>query len=169
MILHFAKKSFLVLIVLSTLFTACKKEEIQGPKGEPGTPGGGGNASISSGDVFTIGSANWLPNADSSAWQVVISSTLITQSIVDKGVVKVFQQKGSSWWELPYTEGDLFTQFGFQTGSVTLTFMDIHGGLPTKPATTNYRISVFLASARVAGAQGQASQNNNSVNEIPNR
>lgn len=164
MLLHIAKKSFLVLIVLFTLLTACKKEEIQGPKGEPGTPGGGGNANITSGDVFTIGSANWLPNADSSAWQVVISSSLITQSVVDKGVVKVFQQKGSSWWELPYTEGDLFTQFGFQTGSVTLTFMDIHGGLPTKPATTNYRISVFLGSARLASSKGQMFQNTNEQN-----
>lgn len=165
MLSHIVKKSFLVLVVLSSAFTACKKEEIQGPKGDPGTPGGGGNASITSGDVFTIGSANWLPNADSSAWQVVISSTLITQAIVDKGVVKVFQQKGSAWWELPYTEGDLFTQFGFQTGSVTLTFMDIHGGLPTKPATTNYRISVFLGSARAASYTGQAFQQANEQNE----
>lgn len=165
MLIHIAKKSFLVLIVLFTLLTSCKKEEIQGPKGDPGTPGGGGNSNITSGDIFTIGSANWLPNADSSAWQVVISSTLITQSVVDKGVVKVFQQKGNSWWELPYTEGDLFTQFGFQTGSVTLTFMDIHGGLPTKPATTNYRISVFLASARFTSSTGQILQNTNEQNE----
>jgi hypothetical protein len=143
--LRLSKLIGLTLLVLSIFCSACKKKEIQGPKGDPGTTGGGGNANISTSEIFTIASSQWGANADSSGWQHTISSSLITQNIVDKGAVKVFELRGTSWWELPLTNGDLFTQFGFQAGSVTLLFADIHGGLPAKPATTSYRIVVLSA------------------------
>ena len=146
------RATFVKLFIFITCFClfaiSCKKEEIPGPKGEPGTPGGGGNASISKSDIFTITSTQWKANSDSSAWVVSITSTLITQSAVDNGAVKVFSLRNSAWWELPLTQGDLFTQFGFVVGAVNLEYVDIHGGLPEKPLTSQYRIVVLSESAR---------------------
>jgi|GEM_PF-3556441 len=144
------KQIVLLICVLSTLCTGCKKKEIQGPKGEPGTPGGGGNASISSSNIFLIASTQWTVNADSSGWLTSINSALITQDVVDKGAVKVYVFRYSSWWELPYTEGDEFTQYGFKTGMVNLTLSDIHGGLPPKPVTTDYRLVILSESGKPA-------------------
>ena len=127
---------------------SCKKEEIPGPKGEPGTPGGGGNAGINTSGVITIASSQWQANADSSAWVLSIPTTLITQNVVDKGAVKVYILKSAAWWELPLTQGDLFTQFGFEVGKVNLEFVDVHGELPDKPTTSEYRIVVLSESAR---------------------
>ncbi|WP_317899679.1 hypothetical protein [Aurantibacillus circumpalustris] len=137
--------------ILSTVFfclilTSCKKEEIPGPKGAPGDPGGGGNATISNSAIFTIATTHWKANADSSAWVYSISSSLVTQDIVDKGVVKAYVLRDESWWELPFTQGDLFTQFGFVVGKVNLEFVDIHGGLPLRPVTSQYRIVVLSGS-----------------------
>lgn len=138
----------LILMFCVALAPGCKKKEIQGPKGEPGTPGGGGNTGISTSEIVTIGTSQWLPNGDSSAWEYTLVSDLVTQEVMDKGVVKVYVKRGSSWTELPNTQGDLFTQFSFKTGSITLTFMDIHGGLPSRPATTDYRILTIYQSGK---------------------
>jgi hypothetical protein len=144
------RKFFLLFVIfMSTLMITCKKEEIQGPKGEPGTPGGGGNASINNSSIFTIATTQWKAKSDSSGWVVSINSELITQAVAEKGAVKVYELLNDSWWELPFTQGDLFTQFGFVAGKVDLEFVDIHGGLPARPATTSYRLVVFSESARI--------------------
>lgn len=137
------------LLMLGLLFFSCAKEEIQGPKGEPGTPGGGGNAGINASSIFTVTSTQWQKTADS-AWAYSINTSLITQEIVDKGVVKVYVQIGTAWWELPYTEGDLFTQCGFDVGFANLHFADIHGGMPPRPSTAAYRVITISEVARAA-------------------
>lgn len=139
----------LFVIFMSALVVSCKKEEIQGPKGEPGTPGGGGNATISNSSIFTIATTQWKAKADSSGWETSLTSDLITQAVAEKGAVKVYELVEDTWWELPFTQGDLFTQFGFVAGKVDLEFVDIHGGLPPRPETTSYRLVVFSESARI--------------------
>lgn len=138
------------ILVLSVFFISCEKKTEQGPKGEPGTPGGGGNAGISASDVFTVTTTQWQTTSDSAYWKYTIASNLITKDVVDKGVLKVFVQKGSAWWELPYTEGDLFTQCGFETGFANLFFTDIHGGLPDRPENAAYRVIAISTVARAA-------------------
>ena len=150
------KSITLVLTVTGIgLVSSCKKEEIQGPKGDPGTPGGGGgNVSISNSNVFTIASSEWVKNSDGSAWEFTLNSALLTQEVVDNGAVKIFVKRGTSWTELPNTQGDLFTQFSFVVGSVNLTFEDIHGTLPAKPATADYRMLTISAAERLANFSG---------------
>lgn len=138
----------LITVIAGLLNTSCKKEEIPGPKGEPGTPGGGGNTSINTSGAITVPSVKWQANADSSRWETSIESTLITQSVADKGAVKVYIYRNAAWWELPFTEEDLFMQFGFTEGTVYLSFMDIHGGLPEKPGTAEFRIVTITESNR---------------------
>lgn len=141
--------SHLVLAGLVVLCqVACEKKEIQGPKGDPGTPGGGGNTSISSSDIFTIASSQWLPAADSSAWEVSISTPLITDEVFNKGAVRLYTRESASWWEVPNTREDLFMQFSFETGTLHLQFFDMHGGLPERPLTAQYRLVVTYAAAR---------------------
>lgn len=144
-------KAFLFTCVITiTLFLSCAKKTIQGPQGDPGAPGGGGNAGISASSIFTVTTTQWQKTADSTSWQYTINSDLITTDIVDKGTVKVFALINNAWWELPYTEGDLFTQFGFSLGKANLLFADIHGGLPTRPDTKAYRLVTISALARQA-------------------
>lgn len=141
---------YLGTFILMLFFTACTKETVQGPKGDPGAAGGGGNSSIQSSAIFTVSTTQWQKTADTSAWKFTINTDLITKDIVDKGIVKVFVQIGTSWWELPFTEGDLFTQFGFDVGVANLYFTDIHGGLPARPSTKAYRVITISALARTS-------------------
>jgi hypothetical protein len=142
------KLFYFCLLCVSISCISCEKETVQGPKGDPGTPGGGGNAGITASDVFTVSTTQWQTTVDSSYWKFSIFSGLITQEVLDKGVLKVFVQRGTFWWELPYTEGDLFTQCGFELGQANLFFTDIHGGLPDRPVTSAYRVIAISAVAR---------------------
>jgi hypothetical protein len=135
-------KLLLILFVLAISFAGCKKKEIPGPQGDPGAPGIGGNSNMSS-QSFVIAASQWTTDIDSSLWKASVNSTLITKDIVDKGSVKIFIQVNNTWWELPYTNSDLFMQFGFTEGVAHLLYSDIHGGKTDRPATANYRLVTF--------------------------
>lgn len=139
-------RSLLLIGILGLLFFSCKKQEIQGPKGDPGTPGGGGNSNISSTSVFTVTSAQWAPDSAAGYLKVTINFAALTQDVVDKGGVKVYMQTGTSWTELPFTMGDLFTQFGFDQGHLYLKYINIEGGMPSPPVTAAYRMVIFSQS-----------------------
>jgi hypothetical protein len=126
--------------------TGCKKQEIPGPQGEPGTPGGGGNSSITSSSVVIVENAQWKWDAVSNSQTVTVDAPLITKDVIDKGAVKVYVQKASSWSELPFVNGDLFTQFAFDEGHVHLSYLNIEGGSAPVPATQNFRIVVLSES-----------------------
>ena len=144
-------KLFLSLVtVFFMLISACTKKEIKGPQGDPGTPGAGGNATISSSAVFLITSSLWKVDSASSSLKVSINSALLTKDVVDKGAVKVYLQMGTAWAELPYDSGDLFMQYGFQEGILSLNYINIEGGFPSAPANANYRMVILSESARPA-------------------
>lgn len=131
---------FGVFMLIGALTSSCEKKKIPGPKGEPGTPGGGGNTSISHSSVFSVISAQWKRGIDTSRWEVQIPSSLINDQVVSNGSVKVYMKAESAWWELPNARGDLFTQYSFEKGFVKLEHFDIHGGLPDRPEAADYRI-----------------------------
>lgn len=152
-----------LLIVLIIFFSSgiysCKKKEIPGPKGESGVNGTGGNSSTASSDVFVVPTTEWVAGTD--GFSYVYNSTLITQKVVDSGAVKAYIEMDGAWWELPHADGDLFTQCGFSLGKVKLEFMDIHGGLPPRPATASFRLVTLFRSARPAK---ENSTNNQALN-----
>lgn len=133
----------LTLVTVCFLFANCKKQEIQGPKGDPGTPGGGGNSDISSSTVFTVTNSQWQKDTANDCLTVSLSFSSLTKHVVENGAVKVFRQDGTVWSELPYTTGDLFTQFGFSEGVLYLKYINIEGGIPTAPADANYRMVIL--------------------------
>ncbi len=131
------------LITFLFLFTACKKQEIKGPQGDPGTNGSGGNSNIASSTVFSIDSTAWLINADNTIWEATSSQSIISQAVVDKGAVKVYMQLNNAWWELPYSIADQVTQFSFKLGQLNFITHDVEGAKPKRPSTKNYRVVVL--------------------------
>jgi len=150
--LNLLKVAVLFIFSLVITFSSCKKKEIQGPKGDPGTPGNGGNTNISNSDVFVIGTTQWQPiSADSSLWQSTYSTTLITKEAANSGSVKLYYQIGSAWFELPYIDADLYTQYGYSEGTLKLIQSDVHGEKIPRPETGYYRLVILSKSARMAG------------------
>lgn len=133
------------------LFTACKKGEIQGPKGDPGANGIGGNANVVSTNTFIVHTSLWVADSAAECYKVTISFPTLTQSVVDKGGVKVYRQTGTVWSELPIATSDLFTQFGFDVGNLYLNYINIEGGMPgTPPPTDRYRMVIVSEAQRSA-------------------
>jgi hypothetical protein len=137
-------------LILCMIFCACKKKEIQGPKGEPGDPGGGGNA-LSTSVLFSVSTTQWKEDTVADCLKVTLDFPQITKEVLSAGSVKVFIQQDASfldpaWTELPFVRGDLFTQFGFDEGHLYLEFVNIEGGITGPPATNNYR-AVILTTA----------------------
>ena len=106
------------------LFTSCKKEEIQGPKGDPGANGIGGNANVVSTSTFIVNTSSWVADSAAECYKITLSFPVLTQSVVDKGGVKVYRQTGTVWSELPIATSDLFTQFGFDVGNLYLNYIN---------------------------------------------
>ncbi len=137
------KLAVALVVILGIAFTACKKKEIQGPKGDPGDPGIGGNANIVSTSTFVVNSAAWEADSVNESLKVTLNFTELTQNVVDNGSVKVYRQEGTVWSELPITTSDLFTQFGFDVGKLYLNYINIEGGIPgAAPATAKYRMVI---------------------------
>jgi hypothetical protein len=138
----------IAMLVSLLCCVSCKKEEIQGPKGEPGTNGTGGNAAMSSSAEFVVAATEW--KDVNNVWQYNYSSSLVTSKVVSGGGVKVYMKVAGTWYELPFAEGDILTQFGFSEGKVALSVADIHGGPFAQPATASFRIVTFYDSPRPA-------------------
>jgi len=145
---HLLRPGLLLFLFLFSfiLFASCKKKEIQGPQGDPGTPGGGGNSNIVSTTTFPVLSTQWVADSAAASWKATIASSLITQTVVEKGAVKVTVQVDADWWELPYISEDLVTQFGFKEGVLYITVSDIHEVLQKKPASQNFRMVILTES-----------------------
>lgn len=141
---------------ISILFTSCKKEEIQGPKGDAGTDGIGGNANVVSTSTFIVNTNSWVADTAAECFKVTISFPILTQRIIDKGGVKVYKQTcncsaGTVWSELPLASSVLFTQFGFDVGNLYLNYINIEGGLPgAAPPTNRYRMVIVSEAQKTA-------------------
>ncbi|MBL7931856.1 MAG: hypothetical protein JNL60_08140 [Bacteroidia bacterium] len=143
----------MVFCSLALLFASCKKEEIQGPKGEPGSPGGGGNSNMTASETFTVASSDWLTDSASFGRKATINFAGITKEVVEKGSLKMYMKIGTAWAELPYTQGDFVTQYGFDEGHIYLEFINIEQiGMPSPPVTTSYRVVIITQSSKPASA-----------------
>lgn len=144
---RFIRLTTKALVIASLLVgSSCKKKEIQGPKGEAGTNGTGGNASMSSSAEFVVATTEW--KDVNNVWQYTYSSSLVTPKVVSSGGVKVYMKVSGAWYELPFADGDILTQFGFSEGKVALSVSDIHGGAFDQPTTASFRIVTFYDSPR---------------------
>lgn len=144
MVKKFTRRYAGLLLCFMALISGCKKQEIQGPKGDPGTPGGGGNSNISSTTFYSVSNGAWKWDSISHSLKITLDAPAITKDVIDKGAVKVYVQKqAATWSELPYVNGDLFTQFGFDQGHLYLYYINIEGGSAPPPPSEDYRMVIL--------------------------
>jgi hypothetical protein len=170
------KKTFFSLIVLvMTLLISCTKPgpvEPQGPAGingtngkdgaagtngtngtngvdgTNGTNGVNGNANVIGTNTVALNSGSW--TASGSYFLATFSTTAITQAIVDKGAVMVYEQSATFWRALPYTSAIVSKFFFFTLNSVSVVYQNTDGSQTTNPGNQTYRIVAISASAKTA-------------------
>ena len=136
-------KTFAAGVLLTMLFTGCAKKGDTGPAGTNGT---NGNANVISTNNVTLASSNW--SLTSGIYTATLTTTGISQAVVDKGVVMVYQQYGPQWVALPTTLGVNITEFDFQLGQVEILNLNSDGTTPANPGAVTYRIVIIPASMK---------------------
>ena len=119
-----------------------------GTNGTNGTNGVNGNANVIGTTTVALNSGSW--TASGSAFIVTITATAITQAIVDKGAVMVYEQSASFWRALPYTSGVVSKYFFFTLNSVSVVYQNTDGSQTTNPGNQTYRIVAISSSFAAA-------------------
>lgn len=135
----FSLLSKLAIVAVFVMSISCAKH-VAGPKGDPGKPGGTGNATQFTTSVFTVQSKDW--TASGKNWLSKVYIPEITDNVVSSGELRVFMLADGMWWPLPYAKLDEFTQFSFEKGWLHLNVFKDHGTAPT-PATTSYKAIIY--------------------------
>ena len=141
--MRYSKASKLFFVTLSCalvfLFAGCTKN-VAGPKGDAGTPGKPGNLKQSAVNL-QINSSSWSLNVNT--WEATVYLSGITKDVVEKGEVKLYISADSQWCGMPYGKGYIFTQYSIEREFIHLNCTHIHGGIPSRPATADYRAVIF--------------------------
>lgn len=117
---------------------------LDGCKGKDGEPGAQGPAGTN-GNANVIGSNSTTVNSWTLNSGILYSATLswpsITQEIVDKGAVMVYESDGSGGWAaLPYTIAMTSSTYSFGLGFVNIYVTNTDGSSPSNPGSINYRV-----------------------------
>lgn len=121
---------------------------INGTNGTNGTDGINGNANVIGTSTVALNSNSW--TAVGTYFGVEISVPAITQAIVDKGAVIVYEQDATWWRALPYTSGIVSKFFVFTLNSVQIYYQNTNGSQTTNPGNQTYRVVAISASAMLA-------------------
>lgn len=136
--------------ISTAMINGCAKDGATGPAGiagTAGTNGTNGNANVIGSNSVTT--SNWTLN--SGMYSTTLTSSAITQAIVDKGIVMVYESNGiGGWYALPYSFLGEENAFGFDVGSVTIDISQTDGSAPTNPGSRTYRIVAISASNLIA-------------------
>lgn len=157
------KKALFGFAILAMMFlSSCTKPEVgpigpagtagtngkDGTAGTNGTNGINGNANVIGTNTVALNSGSW--TASGNAFYAVFTTTAITQAIMDKGVVMVYEQSASLWRALPYTSGIVSKFFSFTLNTVYLYYQNTDGSQTTNPGNQTYRIVAISASVAKA-------------------
>ncbi len=146
------KKSFLFFVSLLVTL-GC-----EGPEGPTGPKGKDGNANVHSSVWQVTSTSSWTYNSSNFSYIVSISDDIITQDIVDNGVVLVYMQNNvyTDWTLLPVTHfvspsSTYFRRFFAvsDVGNVNVYVQDSDLTQPVNPVTaygTHYFKVVAIAS-----------------------
>jgi hypothetical protein len=138
------KIAFVFSILIALCFVACKKQ-VAGPQGDPGVSGATGNSNQAHTTSFTIKASAWdsIDTGTDIYWQTSVFIPEITKLVLQSGEVKVYESVNDNWFGMPYFEGFLQTQNSFVEGRVILYYKHIHGNIPNRPPTRNFRVVVL--------------------------
>ena len=160
------KKAFLSFAILAMiLLVSCTKPEVGpigpiGPAGTNGTNGAAGtngtngtngidgNANVIGTTTVALNSGSW--TASGSFFMATLITPAITQAIVDKGAVMVYEQSASFWRALPYTSGVVSKFFIFTMNSVSIAYQNTDGSQTANPGNQTYRIVAISSSVAAA-------------------
>lgn len=124
----------------------CAKDGATGPAGAPGT---NGNANVLGSNSVSVAPSDW--TLSGGYYSASFTLPAITQGIVDKGVVMVYEKLGTSSWQcMPYTLGLNERDFTFTVGSFKIWSQNTDNSTPTNPGAQAYRAVVISASNLVA-------------------
>lgn len=136
------KKLVLMLLVAATLVaTGCTRVGPVGPQGPQG------NANVIGSNPFTVSS--WSRN--NNTYFADFSSSDITASIVDFGIVSIFKSYGTNEWSpLPDINGKTSTVYNFYDGGFSIYIQNSDGTEPLFPGSVTFRMVVISSSLREA-------------------
>lgn len=136
-----------IVIVTSLAFSGCRKDGPVGPQGPQGPAGINGNANVLGSTTLSVSSSNWIANGNE--WYDTFILGTITQDIVDKGAVMVYEQFNTTWVALPYTLGITGRSFDFYLGGGHIYSANADGTASANPGNQTYRFVVISASNRM--------------------
>jgi hypothetical protein len=125
----------MVTIVASVLIS-CKK-------GDTGPQGPDGNANVYGSYNITLNSGDWV--SFGTYYYADITVPNISQAIVDRGVVMVYEQAIPVWNALPYTWGNLSISYDFGLNIVHIFYENTDGTQTQIPGTRTFRIVCISA------------------------
>ncbi|WP_341900641.1 hypothetical protein [Fluviicola taffensis] len=108
-----------LVMAFGLTFSSCKKAET-GPAGKNGTDG---NANVQSTGEVDLNVLTWTyqGTAASDSYVSVFPTALITQEVVDKGLVMAYIKTGIGWAPLPFS--------GIMSGTDDITFEILNGSV----------------------------------------
>lgn len=137
----------LTLIASVSLLFSCAKD---GKDGLPGPAGPAGNANVKS-TLITVYTSDW--SGGGNGYSVSKYVPIITQDIVDGGVVMCYESDGSNYIALPtsvwlgsYTRHALFA---YSTNNIEIIYQD-DDGLSPNPGMITFKVVAIASSARLA-------------------
>ncbi len=137
--IKFYKKSVYFLI-LAILLIACKKQ-VAGPKGESGINGKNGNANQSYIKEFTLLPQEWKTNTVRMDWNANIVTDLVTDEVIQKGMVCVYLNVNGRWTSIPHAFDDFRLQYKLAKGVIGLNYLETHGAAD-QPGAMNFKVTI---------------------------
>jgi hypothetical protein len=149
-----------ILLSIAMFVFGCSKDGETGPAGPAGangingtngTNGTNGNANVSGSPIFTFTSQSWTtPNGGISWYARLTGATVITQNIVDRGIVSVFLLQGSQWVPLPFTFFNQNFFYGFEVGTIEFVVYGTDASVIPNPSNVTIRYVVISPSNRLS-------------------
>jgi len=146
------KTLFLKTVSLLFIFMlfSCSKDGATGATGATGPSGANGNANVIGTTDYTIQANDWLSSGNTKYVNLINNS--ITQSIVNSGIVMIYQKSStsSSYTPLPFSYLGFNSTFSFSLNSVQLQLSYNNGSAFTISSSMTIRAVIISASNKMA-------------------
>jgi len=129
----------LISTLLFSVLLSCTKT---GPVGPAGTPGTNGNANVIS-NTYSVAANGW--TASTSIYFTQIAIPAITQAVLDKGTVQVFNGDFSNtfWAAMPYSTEDEELTYVIEPGKLTIIISKGTATLPPTPGLEQFKVVII--------------------------
>lgn len=144
----------MAILSIAMMVFGCSKDGATGATGAMGTNGTNGtngNANVIGTTNVITTSASWTSQGSGTFWKTTLQIPEITQAVVDKGIVSVFQNyNGGIWDALPYTYNNRQWNYGFFLGGVNILCVSNNGTAINNPDAQTFRVVIISASNKMA-------------------